>query len=141
VQELRRIRKERGLTQRELADASGVDPATISLVETGKRRPHLETLDSLADALGVEVGSFFPQNQASLFEVLVGDEWQQRPPPNEAYFVPLEEGEEEDHVTLRFYYAPLLEGDEPVLLAIRAASPEEEARMRQEIEKSERTRE
>lgn len=67
MQELRRIRKERGLTQRGLADASGVDPATISLIETGKRRPHLETLDSLALVLGVEVIEFFPKVQASLW--------------------------------------------------------------------------
>ncbi len=66
MEEIRRIRKERGLTQRGLADASGVDQATISLVESGKRRPHLETLDSLADALGVEVGDFFPKDQAPL---------------------------------------------------------------------------
>ncbi len=61
MEEVRRIRKERGLTQRGLANASGVDQATISMVESGKRRPHLETLDSLADALGVEVGDFFPK--------------------------------------------------------------------------------
>jgi transcriptional regulator with XRE-family HTH domain len=66
VQELRRIRKERGLTQRGLADASGVDPATISLIETGKRRPHLETLDSLALVLGVEVVDLLGKAQAPL---------------------------------------------------------------------------
>ncbi len=59
MEEIRRIRKERGLTQRGLAAAAGVDQATISMAESGKRRPHLETLDSLADALGVEVGDFF----------------------------------------------------------------------------------
>ncbi len=46
MEEIRRIRKERGLTQRGLAAASGVDQATISMAESGKRRPHLETLDS-----------------------------------------------------------------------------------------------
>jgi len=61
MEEIRRIRKERGLTQRGLAAASGVDQATISMAESGKRRPHLETLDSLAAALGVEVGNFFPK--------------------------------------------------------------------------------
>jgi transcriptional regulator with XRE-family HTH domain len=59
MEEIRRIRKERGLTQRGLAAASGVDQATISMAESGKRRPHLETLERLADALGVEVGDFF----------------------------------------------------------------------------------
>jgi len=67
MEELRRLRKERGLTQRGLADASGVDPATISLVENGKRRPHLETLDSLAAALGVEVHDLIPKVQAPLW--------------------------------------------------------------------------
>ena len=66
MQELRRIRKERGLTQRGLADASGVDPATISLIETGKRRPHLETLDSLALVLGVEIVDLLGKAQAPL---------------------------------------------------------------------------
>ena len=70
MEELRRLRKERGLTQRGLADASGVDPATISQVESGKRRPHLETLDSLAEALGVGVAEFFPKPQPSLFEAV-----------------------------------------------------------------------
>jgi transcriptional regulator with XRE-family HTH domain len=63
VEELRRTRKERGLTQRGLANASGVDQATISQVESGKHRPRLETLDKLADALGVEVGAFFQKSE------------------------------------------------------------------------------
>jgi transcriptional regulator with XRE-family HTH domain len=45
-----------------------VDPATISQVESGKRRPHLETLDSLAEAMGVEVADFFPKSEPSLFD-------------------------------------------------------------------------
>jgi transcriptional regulator with XRE-family HTH domain len=68
MEEIRRIRKERGLTQRGLAAASGVDQATISMAESGKRRPHLETLDSLADALGVEVVEFFPKAKAVTLE-------------------------------------------------------------------------
>ena len=73
MEEIRRIRKERGLTQRGLANASGVDQATISMVESGKRRPHLETLDSLADALGVEVGDFFPKAEAVSLEQWLED--------------------------------------------------------------------
>jgi len=70
VEEVRRIRKERGLTQRGLAGLSGVDQATISMLESGRRRPHLETLDTLADALGVEVRDFFPAQVISLEEWL-----------------------------------------------------------------------
>jgi transcriptional regulator with XRE-family HTH domain len=57
-----------------------VDPATISLIENGKRRPHLETLDSLALVLGVEVGDFFPKAQAPLWP----EEPERRNPPGGA---------------------------------------------------------
>jgi transcriptional regulator with XRE-family HTH domain len=70
VDEIRRIRKDRGLTQRGLAAASGVDQATISQIESGKHRPNLETLDRLAEALSVGVGEFFPKPQPSLFEAV-----------------------------------------------------------------------
>jgi len=59
----------------------------------------------------------------------------------EAFFVPLEEGEEPDTVTLKVIYVRLFEGDEPILQAMREASPEEAATIRQELEKSARTRE
>jgi excisionase family DNA binding protein len=58
-----------------------------------------------------------------------------------SYFVPLEEGEEEDTVEIRFYYARLVEGDEPILQAMREASPEEAAKMRQQRERAGGTRE
>jgi transcriptional regulator with XRE-family HTH domain len=135
---VRELREEKGLTQVRLAVAADMNPATLNRIEMGKASPNLKTLERLADALGVEVGDFFPKFQASLWPE---EEPQRRNPPGEAYFVPLEEGEEEDVVTLRFYYAPLLEGDEPIVQAMREASGEEAAKMRQEIEKSGRTRE
>jgi transcriptional regulator with XRE-family HTH domain len=70
VREIKRIRKERGLTQRGLSALSGVDQATISQIETGRHRPHLETLDKLAAALSVGVAEFFPKPQPSLFEAV-----------------------------------------------------------------------
>ncbi len=59
----------------------------------------------------------------------------------ETYFVPLGEGEEEDTVTLEIHYVWLFKGDEPILQAMRKASPDEEAAMRQQLEKAERARE
>lgn len=61
MEELRRIRKLRGYSQRELAIRSGVDPVTISRVETGARDPHPSTLRKLAQALDVEIADFFPR--------------------------------------------------------------------------------
>jgi len=66
VQELRHLRKARGLSQPELAAATGVDQATISLIETGRRKPQLETLEKLAPALGVDVRDFFPRSSPTL---------------------------------------------------------------------------
>ncbi len=51
----------------------------------------------------------------------------------EAFFVPLEEGEEPDTVTLKVIYVRLFEGDEPILRAMREASPAEAAKIREEL--------
>jgi DNA-binding XRE family transcriptional regulator len=57
MQELTRIRNERGLSQQKLSDAAGVNKATINQIERGRRSPN---------ALGVEIGDFFPKAQMSL---------------------------------------------------------------------------
>ncbi len=51
---LRRIRKERLLTQVELSRMTGVAQESISSLETGKREAHPGTIRKLAEALGVE---------------------------------------------------------------------------------------
>jgi transcriptional regulator with XRE-family HTH domain len=66
VEELRRIREERGMSQGDLAAASGVDRVTINQVERGRRKPSLGTLEKLAAALGVEMADLFPKAQAPL---------------------------------------------------------------------------
>ncbi len=50
---LRDLRKEKGLTQRKLAERVWVDPSTIALYEMGDRSPSLEVLVRLARVLGV----------------------------------------------------------------------------------------
>lgn len=53
----RRLKAERervGLTQRGLAEASGLRDSYVSMLERGQRVPPLDTLATLADALGVE---------------------------------------------------------------------------------------
>ncbi len=67
MQELKRIRKERGLSQARLAELAGVDKVTIVHIETGKVSPNVSTLAKLADALDCELGDFFPKGQAALF--------------------------------------------------------------------------
>ncbi len=52
--ELRRIRELRVLSQRDLADLSGLTQATIWRLESGKGEAHPKTVRRLAEALGVE---------------------------------------------------------------------------------------
>jgi transcriptional regulator with XRE-family HTH domain len=53
---LRRRRTSRGLTQERLAEAAGVTPTFVSMMERGQYQPSLHTVVSLANALGVGVG-------------------------------------------------------------------------------------
>lgn len=50
-QRLRLARKERGLTQKELSNRSGMDQAIISKLERGKHTPRLDTLRRMTKAL------------------------------------------------------------------------------------------
>lgn len=54
---IRRFRKERGLTQSDLADRSGVSFRGLQDIEIGKRTPRADTLEMLAQALGVSPGA------------------------------------------------------------------------------------
>lgn len=50
---LRLLRKEKELTQRQLAEKLEVEPKTVSKWETGRGFPDVSTVSALADALGV----------------------------------------------------------------------------------------
>lgn len=46
---LKELRKEKNITQVQLAEALGVSKGTVAMWETGKREPNFETLDRLSD--------------------------------------------------------------------------------------------
>lgn len=52
------LRKARGYTQQQLADLLGVQRATISNYEIGRRSPHIKELARLAEILGVNLEYF-----------------------------------------------------------------------------------
>lgn len=56
---IRELREKRGLSQKELADALGVDRSAISLWESGKTEPTAFNIRRLADILGVAPGDLF----------------------------------------------------------------------------------
>ena len=51
---LRQLRRERALSQRDLARVTGIAHDSISQLETGKRNAQPRTIRKLAEALGVE---------------------------------------------------------------------------------------
>lgn len=66
MEELRRLRKAKGLSQAKLAVMAGLDPSTVSQIETGTRRANTRTLERLAAVLGAEVADLFPKAEAPL---------------------------------------------------------------------------
>lgn len=57
-QKLKILRKERRLTQQELADKLGIKRATISNYEIDRRSPHLSELRRIAEFFGVGLDYF-----------------------------------------------------------------------------------
>jgi transcriptional regulator with XRE-family HTH domain len=51
-QNLKRLRKAKGLSQSGLARSAGLTSVAISLLESGQRQPMLDTAEALAIALG-----------------------------------------------------------------------------------------
>lgn len=66
-EELKRIRKLRGITQRELADAVGVAPSTISGYELGTRVPEYAILEKISKKLNISIFEFLDDSGASDF--------------------------------------------------------------------------
>ncbi len=52
---LKYIRKTKGLTQRELANAIGLDQSAISHFERDKKKPDMDTLKTIADMLNISI--------------------------------------------------------------------------------------
>lgn len=52
---LANLRRERMMTVRALAQATGLNISNISLIETGKRIPQIDTLIKILDALDAEL--------------------------------------------------------------------------------------
>lgn len=51
---MRRLRAQRGMTQAQLAEAVDLHVQFVSQIEREERSPGVETIDALAEALGVE---------------------------------------------------------------------------------------
>jgi DNA-binding XRE family transcriptional regulator len=57
---IRAAREEAGMTQEQLAEATGLQQPHISRLEKGEHSPTAKTLKKIADAIGVEMSYFYP---------------------------------------------------------------------------------
>jgi transcriptional regulator with XRE-family HTH domain len=73
-EEIRRRRRQLGLTGTELAVRAGMAPSAVSQIETGKRTPSSASVIKLAAGLGVEVGDLYPKGQPRLPETLAAED-------------------------------------------------------------------
>lgn len=98
---IKSLRKQRHITQVQLAEKIGVSRSTISMYEMGEREPDFETLEAIADVFNVDMA------------YLIGTETKKAPAKAEA----------NDEVIIRFIRSLPRERLRGILLALGA--PEE----------------
>lgn len=61
-QNIKRIRKEKGLTQKKLGELCGINEANIRKYELGGANPKIETIQKIASGLGVPFSQLLPES-------------------------------------------------------------------------------
>ena len=59
IMDLKKIRKEKGFTQEQLANECGVQRTTITMIENENNLPSVETAKKLGEVLGIDWKVFF----------------------------------------------------------------------------------
>lgn len=67
-QNIRKIRKEKGITQKKLSELTGIAEITIRQYEAGKYKPKVEQVEKLAKALDVTPFDIIGENIKPLSE-------------------------------------------------------------------------
>lgn len=76
---IRAWRNERGLTQNELAQKSHISRSYLAGVETGKYNPSLDTLGSIAEALGLSTSILLDEPKPGPLILSIYDEFRNDP--------------------------------------------------------------
>ena len=79
---LKVLRKNNGMTQKELSQALGVALSTVAMWETGNRKPDLEMLQHIAKYFNVSVDTLFMENEELGDDYLLDSEMSARITPN-----------------------------------------------------------
>lgn len=70
AEKLKTLRKAKGLTQQEVADAVNIARATIGGYEIGRRSPRLQDLQKMAEFYGVGMDYFDVASPDEVFDIL-----------------------------------------------------------------------
>lgn len=65
IENIKRIRKEKGISQEKLAEYCGTSASYIGLMETYKNIPKLSTIQKIADALDIPAQELFISNNST----------------------------------------------------------------------------
>lgn len=73
----RELRKEKGLSQRELANVLHMSNSAVAMYETGKRQPDLEALEKIADYFNVDMDYLLGRKDTTMRYIEVRPDGQQ----------------------------------------------------------------
>lgn len=62
---IKQLRKQKGFTQDQVAEAAGIDSKSLSRIECNRFNPAIDTLENLAVALEIEMQDFFVADPSS----------------------------------------------------------------------------
>lgn len=68
AENIKRMRKEKGFTQKQLAEQAGTAVGTIQQYELGKRQPRLDVLERIANVLGTDIDKLANWNSEKSIE-------------------------------------------------------------------------
>lgn len=74
LENMKQIRQEKGFTQQDIANAIGVSQNAIYNWETGKREPPIDTIEKIANALGVSPVYLIWGSDANEWQELINTE-------------------------------------------------------------------
>lgn len=63
--DIKAVRQQKGITQQDLSEATGIDQSSISRMENGKQGISLDNLYQIALALDEPIESFFSRRQTA----------------------------------------------------------------------------
>ena len=102
---LKALRKARGLTQEEFAKQSGISRSAIGMYESGKREPkNFEMLETIADFFNVDMNTLLGTSKAPAPPAAQ--------PPTAPYRTPLTERDERDIMISASSLSPVLNEEE-----------------------------